>query len=111
MDLQTLNEPLAALLTWALTMGLRRWFPGAWEDLGDRRVKIIGVALVAVCLAVVTGFAQGLAWVEIAKLAISALAGAVLVRQTTKTDKLVYGDIELPKSSHIRTRPPQPNWD
>jgi hypothetical protein len=111
MDLQSLNEPLAALLTWALTMGLRRWFPDAWEGLGSRRVKLIGVALVAVSLAVIAGFAQGLAWPEIVRLSMSALAGSVLVRQTTKPDRLMYGDIELPDSVNIRTKPPMPHYD
>jgi len=111
MDIQSLNEPLTALLTWALTMGLRRWFPDAWEDLGSRRVKIIGVALVAVSLAVIAGFTQGLAWTEIVSLAVSALAGSVLVRQTTKPDTLRYGDIKLPESASIRTKPPMPHYD
>lgn len=101
-------EVLTSFLTWAATMGLRRWFPSAWEALGDRRIRLGAVALVSVVMAIIAGVQQGLDWFGIGRLALSALAGSVLIRQTTKQDELHYGELDLTRATSIRTRPPEP---
>jgi hypothetical protein len=109
--MDSMVEPLTAFVTWALTMGLRRWFPDAWESLGDRRIRIGAVALVATVASIVAGIQQGLDWFGVGKLALSALAGSVLIRQTTKQNELRYGELDLTRATSLRTKPPQPHYD
>jgi len=98
-----------ALATWAAT-GLLRWLaPDLWAALDKRQFRLAVVALVAVGLAVVTGLSQGMGWAAVARLAASALAGSVLVRQATKADPLIYAGSELSRPLSIKTKTPSVN--
>lgn len=110
MDTPGVNEALAAFVTWALTMALRKWAPDVWSELGDRRIRIAAVGFLSVCTAIIAGISQGLGVWAIARLALSALSGAVLIRQATKPD-LRYGELDLTRATSIRTPPPKPHYD
>ena len=95
---------LVSVVTWAAT-GLFRWLaPGIWRDLDKRQFRLAVVAVIAVGVAVWAGVVQGLAWTGIARLALSALAGSVLLRQATKPDPLEYGGESLGRDLSIRTK-------
>ena len=106
MDTPGITEAAAAFVTWALTMSLRKWAP----DVGDRRIRIAAVGFLSVCTAIIAGIRQGLGVWAIARLALSALSGAVLIRQATKPD-LRYGELDLTRATSIRTPPPKPHYD
>lgn len=99
-----IEAALVSVATWAAT-GFLRWVsPDFWRDLDKRIFRLAVVATVAVCVAVATGIAQGLGLAAIARLALTALAGSVLLRQTTKGDKLVYDGKPLSRNIDIRTK-------
>lgn len=99
-----MEAALVSVTTWVAT-GLLRWIsPGFWHDLDKRIFRLAIVAVVAVCIAVVTGLAQGLAWTGVVRLAITALAGSVLLRQATKGDKLTYNTESLGRTNRVDIR-------
>lgn len=102
-----LQAAIVAVLTWAATGLLRRVAPNFWLDLDKRQFRLAVVALVAVGMSVSAGVAQGLSWIAIGKLALSSLAGSVLLRQATKPTPLIYGDEKLSRGLSIKTKLPK----
>lgn len=99
-----IEAALVSVATWAAT-GFLRWVsPDLWRDLDKRLFRLAVVAAVAVAIAVVTGVVQGLAWGGVARLAITALAGSVLLREGTKGEKPTYDGRPLSRGIDIRTK-------
>lgn len=84
LDLGELEHAINVMVTWGAVMLFRRVAPQWWERIGGRVQKLIVVGLAAVCVAVASGILQDNDFATISRSALSALAGAVLLRQVTK---------------------------
>jgi len=94
-----------SVITWASVGLLRVIHPATWHRYAKtRRWRLFIVAVSAAVVATISGVAQGLTAVAIAKGALVAFCGAVTLRQTTKMQPptLEYRS----QQPDIRTRPP-----